>query len=121
MAMPDGGRDAQEQSYDTSPWEANQVVFSPTGASLPELAQDGFGEVGSRPDVESVQHGSLEEGANGFNEFVSFREDDDWMGVDGSTEQQEEVWRREIESREGGEGEGGEGEGGEGEGGGACS
>ena len=100
MAMPDGGRDAQEQSYDTSPWEANQVVFSPTGASLPELAQDGFGEVGSRPDVESVQHGSLEEGANGFNEFVSFREDDDWMGVDGSTEQQEEVWRREIESRE---------------------
>ena len=100
MAMPDGGRGAQEQSYDTSPWEANQVVFSPTGASLPELAQDGFGEVGSRPDVESVQHGSLEEGANGFNEFVSFREDDDWMGVDGSTEQQEEAWRREIESRE---------------------
>ena len=100
MAMPDGGRDAQEQSYDTSPWEANQVVFSPTGASLPELAQDGFGEVGSRPGVESGQHGSLEEGANAFNEFVSFREDDDWMGVDGSTEQQEEVWRREIESRE---------------------
>ena len=100
MAMSDGGRGAQEQSYDTSPWEANQVVFSPTGASLPELAQDGFGEVGSRPGVESGQHGSLEEGANGFNEFVSFREDDDWMGVDGSTEQQEEAWRREIESRE---------------------
>ena len=103
MTSTDGGRGAQETSYasyDTSPWAANQVVFSPTGAGLPEIAQDGLRELGSRPDVESGQHGSLEEGANGFNEFVSFKEDDDWMGVDVSTEQQEDAWRREIESRE---------------------